>query len=366
MLISAVVLTGALCIFIYVAIKRRFIQTSTIGANKSTPTGTKDLVSTNANDPVSTNVKDTITAETDDPVSVNYFPSRKCNYKCGFCFHTETSSYILPVDEAKRGLSLLKDAGMRKLNIAGGEPFLYPKFLTEILRYCKEELHLESVSIVSNGSKIRQKWIRDNCQWLDILAVSCDSFNPETNKRIGRGDDGLNVIRLRQIAEWCKTYGIKFKLNTVVNIHNWDEDMAKHIQKLAPFRWKVFQCLIVEGENDNKDRVRDARGFLISDEQWRTFCDRHQHLPCYVPEDNSSMASSYLLLDEHMRFMDKGKGKMKLSDSILKVGVRAAMDQVVWDKKSFIDRGGIYDWGRPDMIQESSCGAGENRKELDY
>lgn len=24
----------------------------------------------------------------DAPVSVNYFPSRKCNYTCGFCFHT--------------------------------------------------------------------------------------------------------------------------------------------------------------------------------------------------------------------------------------------------------------------------------------
>lgn len=42
------------------------------------------------------------------PVSVNYFPSRECNYSCGFCFHTNTSGYILPLDEAKRGLRLLK------------------------------------------------------------------------------------------------------------------------------------------------------------------------------------------------------------------------------------------------------------------
>jgi radical S-adenosyl methionine domain-containing protein 2 len=65
---------------------------------------------------------------------VNYFPSRKCNYTCGFCFYTETLSYVLLVAEAKRGLQLLKEAGMRKLNIAGGESFLYPKLLTEILR----------------------------------------------------------------------------------------------------------------------------------------------------------------------------------------------------------------------------------------
>jgi sulfatase maturation enzyme AslB (radical SAM superfamily) len=214
------------------------------------------------------------------PDSVNYFPSRKCNYTCGFCFHTETSSYVLPVAEAKRGLQLLKEAGMRKLNIAGGEPFLYPRLLTELLRYSKEELSLESVSIVSNGSTIREKWMQENCQWLDTLAVSCDSFNPETNKEIGRGDDGGNVIRLFQIADWFKKYGVKFKLNTVVNVHNWNENMAVQIEKLAPFRWKVVQCLIVAGENDSEDRKRDARIFLVTDEQWRTFCDRHQHLPC--------------------------------------------------------------------------------------
>ncbi|KAF5022469.1 hypothetical protein F66182_5481 [Fusarium sp. NRRL 66182] len=302
------------------------------------------------------------TKESNIPVSVNYFPSRKCNYTCGFCFHTDTSSYVLPIDEAKRGLRLLKEAGMRKLNIAGGEPFLYPRLLTELLQYGKEELDMESISIVSNGSKITEKWMRENCQWLDILAISCVSFDPETNKKIGRGDDGGNVIRLFRIANWCREYGIKFKLNTVVNVHNWNEDMSAEIEKLAPFRWKVFQCLLVAGENEDASRLRDARTFLVTDEQWKTFCNRHKHLPCYVPEDTNAMASSYLLLDEYMCFLDKGEGMITKSESILKVGVQKAMGQVVWDKGSFLDRGGIYDWGRSDMMQGSGCSGGSNEK----
>jgi len=304
----------------------------------------------------------------DAPVSVNYFPSRECNYKCKFCFHTETSSYILSDEKAREGLRLLRDAGMRKLNIAGGEPFLHPKLLSSLIRYCKEDLSVESISIVSNGSKITEKWMRENSQWLDILAISCDSFDAQTNVKIGRGDDGKNVARLFQIAEWCRTFNVKFKLNTVVNIHNWNEDMVANIEKLAPFRWKAFQCLIVAGENDDETRKRDARKFLVTDEQWRTFCDRHKHLSCYVPEDNSSMASSYLLLDEYMRFMDKGEGMMTTSASILDVGVEKAMQQIVWDKKSFVERGGIYDWGRADLkpTKETSCGTGLNLKELEF
>ncbi|KAF5966109.1 radical s-adenosyl methionine domain-containing protein [Fusarium coicis] len=273
---------------------------------------------------VATHWSKDFTKESNVPVSVNYFPSRKCNYTCGFCFHTDTSSYVLPIDEAKRGLRLLKEAGMRKLNIAGGEPLLYPRLLTELLRFGKEELGLESISIVSNGSKITEKWMRENCQWLDILAVSCDSFNPETNKKIGHGDDRGNVIRLFRIAEWCRDYSIKFKLNTVVNIHNWNEDMSAENERLAPFRSKVFQCLIVA--------------------------------------DTNAMASSYLLLDEYMCFLDKGEGMMTKSESILKVGVEKAMSQVVWDKGSFLDRGGIYDWGRSDMAKDDGCGGGSNEK----
>lgn len=50
-------------------------------------------------------------AEATTPVSVNYHFTRQCNYKCGFCFHTAKTSFVLPLEEAKRGLLLLKEAG---------------------------------------------------------------------------------------------------------------------------------------------------------------------------------------------------------------------------------------------------------------
>ena len=69
-----------------------------------------------------------------------------------------------------------------------GEPFLVNKgeYLGELVKFCKEELNLESVSIVNNGSKVTEKWMSEYAYYLDIMAVSCDSFDGETNKRIGR------------------------------------------------------------------------------------------------------------------------------------------------------------------------------------
>jgi hypothetical protein len=73
-------------------------------------------------------------------------------------------------------------------------------------------------------------------------------FDPETNIKIGRGRSGENVEQLRKVAGWCRHFGIKFKVNTVVCSLNWDEDMTRPITRFQPFRWKVFQCLIVTGE----------------------------------------------------------------------------------------------------------------------
>jgi radical S-adenosyl methionine domain-containing protein 2 len=65
------------------------------------------------------------------------------------------------------------------------------------------------------------------------------------------------------------------------------------------------------------------------------------------------MASSYLILDEYLCFLDKGKGKEKQPKSILEVGVAQALEDVYFDKAAFIKRGGEYDWSKE---EENGCG----------
>jgi radical S-adenosyl methionine domain-containing protein 2 len=126
-------------------------------------------------------------------VLINYYFSRKYNYKCGFYFYTEKTSNILSLNEAKRGMKLLKEAGIKKLNFAGGEPFLYLIFIRELLRYKKEELGIKSISIVLNGLKITEKFLRENAAFINILIISCDLFDLKTNIKIGRGRSKENV-----------------------------------------------------------------------------------------------------------------------------------------------------------------------------
>ncbi|KAM9355055.1 S-adenosylmethionine-dependent nucleotide dehydratase RSAD2 [Pholidichthys leucotaenia] len=289
------------------------------------------------------------------PTSVNYHFTRKCNYKCGFCFHTAKTSFVLPLEEAKKGLKLLKQSGMEKINFSGGEPFLHDRgeFLGKMVRFCKQDLQLPSVSIVSNGSMIKEKWFQRYGNFLDILAISCDSFDEETNQLIGRAQGRKSHLdNLYKIRNWCQQYKVAFKINSVINTFNIDEDMTEHIIQLDPVRWKVFQCLLIDGENAGESALREAERFVISDQQFQEFLDRHSSISCLVPESNEKMRNSYLILDEYMRFLDCRAGRKDPSKSILDVGVKEAICFSGFDEKMFLKRGGKYVWSKADMTLE--------------
>jgi len=129
--------------------------------------------------------------------------------------------------------------------------------------------------------------------------------------------------------------------------------MNAAIEELAPFRWKVFQVLLLDGENTGSgtNSLRDARHLIISKEEFEAFRQRHSGQACLVPEDNASMKDSYLLLDEDMRFLNSSSGGKVPGRSILEVGVDAALQDAGFDEDAFLDRGGIFNWSREDQGQ---------------
>jgi len=281
--------------------------------------------------------------------SVNYFISRECNYSCKFCFHTQKNTHHLGLGHAKLGLQLLQHSGTEKINFAGGEPFLNPELLGELCKYSAEECGM-AVSIISNGSLIRPNWMNKYGEYVDILGVSVDSFDPATNAAIGRGGDtdkNQHVTRVLKVREMCEEHDVLFKMNTVVCSLNHEEDMNEYVSKLDPYRWKAFQVLMLKGENaGGKDDLRDARKLQVSKSDFDAFVDRHSEQPALIPEPNDVMQNSYLLLDEELRFLDCSENGKIPSQSILEVGVERALGQAGFDDDMFHQRGGVYKWNR--------------------
>ena len=95
--------------------------------------------------------------------------------------------------------------------------------------------------------------------------------------------------------------------------------------------------------NDSNETLRNASEFIISDEQFKMFCDKHKHLKCFVNESNKIMANSYLILDEYMRFLYKNENGVEVpSKSILDNDIQEVLKEVNWDEDAFKYRNGDY------------------------
>lgn len=296
--------------------------------------------------------------------AVNFHFWEPCNMRCKFCFATfqDVKQTILPKghlpkEEAIEVVQQLADIGFEKITFVGGEPTLCP-WLTELIRTAKEAGMV--TMIVTNGSKLTAEFLAANKNYLDWIAVSIDSINDETNVETGRAIAGkmpLSIEYYKALVKLIKEYGYGLKINTVVSSKNHGEDLTEIIEYAKPKRWKIFQVLPIEGQNDHKIDL-----LTVTQEQFYQFIDRHKKLEAItdiIPESNNDMKGSYAMVDPAGRFYDNAQGRHRYSRGILEVGARIAIQQVDYDFDKFINRGGLYAWKNdkkfPSKITISGC-----------
>ncbi len=266
--------------------------------------------------------------------------------RCKFCFATfqATKRTILPKghlpkEEAIKVVQSLADYGFEKITFAGGEPSLCP-WLSELVITAKEADM--TTMIVTNGSRLSEKFLEKNKEHLDWITISIDSLNEDSNIEIGRAIMGKKAYSKEyylSMIERVKNYGYGLKINTVVNRYNYEEDMFDFIQATEPRRWKVFQVLSIMGEND-----KNIERYAISGDEFKSFLQRHKHVSYLVPEDNSEMTGSYVMVDPAGRFYNNENGSYAYSQPILDVGAQQAIQEMNYDLDKFLERGGLYQW----------------------
>ena len=110
---------------------------------------------------------------------------------------------------------------------------------------------------------------------------------------------------------------------------------------MKPERWKIFQALPVDGQNDA--RIGD---FTITNSEFEQYVERNRGVECdgvrVVPENNDLMTASYVMVDPLGRFFDNVRGYYTYSAPILEVGAATALEEVAIDTERFELRGGVY------------------------
>ena len=262
---------------------------------------------------------------------------KPCNMNCKFCYATFSDLRVtnqLSKFDAFKILDKLKEAGLQKITFAGGEPLLY-KWIYEVIVYSKT-IGL-TTSIISNGSLLTDDLLKKFNRKLDWIGISIDSINETTNRLIGR--TYKNKINYLDLCLKIKESGFRLKINTVVNSFNWYSDLNDFIDYASPDRWKVFQALRVEGQND--DQFEEIR---VTAEQFNSYIQNHKHQKSIVIEDNESMTGSYLLIDPQGRLFENSKGKHTYSKPLQDNDIDSCLSEINLNRKMFIKRGGIYKW----------------------
>ena len=169
-------------------------------------------------------------------------------------------------------------------------------------------------------------------------------MNAGTLLKIGRavkGKEPLSENYYLRLGESINGRSIRLKINTVVNRHNLAEDFRPFIRAMMPERWKIFQALPVEGQNN-----RRFGEFAVTLAEFNQYVARNRSLEGdgikVVPENNELMTGSYLMIDPLGRFFDNTKGEHTYSRPILEVGVEAALKDIEIRPERFAARGGFY------------------------
>lgn len=293
--------------------------------------------------------------ENQSPKAVNWHCEAYCNYGCKFCyapFETQRDLPRLSLEEGEELISQLADAGVEKINFVGGEPMLHPHISAWIIA---SKLAGMTTSIVSNGTRMSHAWLEKMRPHLDWLGLSIDASTDALHVAIGRATQGdlkkgssNHLSHSFEVIQYAKKLGYGIKLNTVVTRENLDDDMVDLVLQINPTRWKIFQVLLIEGENNGR-----VEPLLISGEDFAEYVQRHRQGLSHaatiqvVAEDNEAMLGTYAMIDAQGRCYTNAEGRYFYSDAgIHETGFATAWAQISsgFNEERFIQRDGDWQW----------------------
>ncbi|EKD57347.1 MAG: radical SAM protein, partial [uncultured bacterium] len=149
------------------------------------------------------------------PLSLCFQVTQRCNYCCPYCISSSSNDNTLESDlrTIKLILKKMRDAGVQRVDLTGGEPFIR-KDIMPILQYAVR-LGL-GVVVTSNGSLISPAQVQELKKLNLLVQISLDapsSFNDSLRTK-GSFRHALRAIkRLRQA-------GVEVRLNCVIQKKN--------------------------------------------------------------------------------------------------------------------------------------------------
>jgi radical S-adenosyl methionine domain-containing protein 2 len=177
-----------------------------------------------------------------------------------------------------------------RINLAGGEP-LVVKTIQEIIdKIFSKKIE---VSLITNGSLLTEKFVKENFGKISIIGISIDSLNNNTNKIIGRYDKSGKVLLYEELVSICKYIKfmkIKLKINICISQVNINENFYDFLAEVRPNRLKLLQMTIDEGVNDS------SVSNIVTEQEFSNFCKNYNEFNPII-ETSKRIKKAYFIID---------------------------------------------------------------------
>lgn len=144
----------------------------------------------------------------DKPWAAHLYVTEKCNLDCHYCNEYDNSLPHPPLPELRRWLAKIRELGVLRLGLQGGEPLMHPDIAT-VVRAAKE-LGFVKVSLATNGFLLTRPLLAELEEaGLDSMHVSVDRFTPVPSTR-----KSLKTV-LHKLA-WFETSRVRLSVSGVL------------------------------------------------------------------------------------------------------------------------------------------------------
>ncbi|WP_437491180.1 GTP 3',8-cyclase MoaA [Sorangium sp. So ce1014] len=167
------------------------------------------------------------------PRSVRISVTDRCDFACTYCRPSRHDGYAdgrLMTSAWRTMFEALRDAGIRRVRLTGGEPLLHPEIVSIVA--CLASLGFEDLALTTNASQLSRLASPLRDAGLHRLNVSIDSLDPRRFREMTRGGELSRVLGGIDAAIAAGFSSIK--LNTVV-LRGVNDD---EIERLALWAWE--------------------------------------------------------------------------------------------------------------------------------
>lgn len=178
--------------------------------------------------------------------------TRKCNLKCLYCVLGGRSDYEMTTEEAFDAISGIVKLGGKRLFITGGEPLMREDLCAIIKRSYNSGL---AVSIITNGTKISKKFLKDVRNYIQVMAVSIDGHSQIQDKIRGAGVYDRCISAIRLILD----FGINISVYATIHALN-ENYISKLVEEMIFLGVRNFHF----NEINQEGRARKNKDLLLA------------------------------------------------------------------------------------------------------